>query len=393
MTWLTASFLVPVAVSVGVPAAFLYFVRRLDLYASGGFALVVGCFVAGLLAFPLSFAANTGALRLMTLGWGLSTAVALLAVKTSVAPLVEEVAKSLGLVYAVRRPDFTYFVDGAIFGFAAGTAFAIIENLFYLGNARDPLGMAVNRAFSTSLMHGTASALVGVALGRLRFGHGRQRFAALLVGWASAMALHMAFNRLVNSGPLTPAHLAGAIAIGIGGVVLTAACIFWGLREERAWLRETLGLGVGVSAGEANVVHRMADIDTLLAPIEQHFGAERRKQVQRFLQLQAQLGLKTKGAALAADPKLRAALEAQVADLQAQTDALRRAVGLYCMSYVRSILPDEGEPLWDRLNTALAQAGTAEPSMNLWQSLADRTGSGATDAGSGPTLPDPRPEA
>ncbi len=372
MNMLTPSFLVPVAVSIGVPAAFLCFVRRLDLYASGGFWLVVGCFVAGLAAFPLSFAVNTGALRLLILG-GMSASLALLAIKTSVAPVVEEVGKSLGLIYSVRRPEFTYFVDGAIFGFAAGTAFAIIENLFYLGNARDPLGMAVNRAFSTSLMHGTASALVGVALGRLRFGHGRHRFAALLVGWASAMTVHMAFNRLVNSGPLTSAHLAGAIAIGLGGVALTAALIFWGLREERAWLRETLGLDVGVSAGEANVVHRMADLDTLLAPVEAHFGAIRRKQVQRFLQLQAQLGLKRKAAALATDARLREALEAQARDLQAQTDALRRDVGIYCMAYVRSILPAETEPIWDRLTTALAQPSTTEPSMNLWQALADRT--------------------
>jgi len=364
-----STILIPVAVSVGVPIAFLWGVRRLDLYASGGFGVVVACSLAGLLAFPLSFALNTSALRLLVTG-GLAAASALFLVRTTVAPVVEEVCKSLCLAYYVRRPEFTYFVDGAIYGFAAGTAFAVVENLFYLARSSDPLALSVNRAFSTSLMHGSASALVGVSLGRFRFGRGRTRLASLALGWAAAMAVHLTFNRVVNSGPLTPAIVALAVLIGFGGVALTAGFIVWGLREERRWLRETLGLGVGVSAGEAAVVQRMADLGTLLAPIGRQFGQAKQRQVQAFLHLEAQLGLKRKAADLTPDAGLRAALESQIEALHGEMDALRRAVGVYCMAYVRSILPADTEPLWDRLGFAISHA--PEPSMDLWRALSDR---------------------
>jgi hypothetical protein len=83
----------PIAVYVGVRLVFLYAVRRLDLYASGGVSLVLGCFVVGLLAFPLSVALNTLALRGMMAGLALSAAAAYMAVKTIVAPVIEELAK------------------------------------------------------------------------------------------------------------------------------------------------------------------------------------------------------------------------------------------------------------------------------------------------------------
>lgn len=368
---MSPNILIPMAVAIGIPLVFLYVVRRLDLYASGGFQVVVSCFAGGLAAFPLAFVVNTSALKLSIALLGLSSAAALLLIKTVVAPVVEEIGKSLALAWHARGTEFTYFVDGAIYGFAAGTAFAVIENLYYLRSAGDPLGLAVNRAFSTSLMHGSASALVGVSLGRFRFGRGRTRGLSLLLGWAGAMAVHMSFNRVVNSGPLGPGLLALAFGIGIGGVVMTMGFIRWGLREEAVWLRETLGLGLGVSQQESDVVQRLADINTLLAPIEAHFGAERRAAVERFLRLQAQLGLKAKAVSMATEPELRARLEVQTAELRSQMDVIRREVGVYCMSFVRSILPPDAEPMWQGLERALAEA--PEPTMNIWQNLGARS--------------------
>src|SRR5262245_30931920 len=112
------------AVAIAVPLVFLYFVRRLDLYGSGGFGVVVRCFLWGFVAFLASFFVNSWALHWFTQK----------TVRTVVAPVVEEIFKSLPLVYYVRRPQFTYFVDGAIYGFASGTAFAVVEALFYLSN-------------------------------------------------------------------------------------------------------------------------------------------------------------------------------------------------------------------------------------------------------------------
>lgn len=359
---MSASLIPAAIVAIVIPLVFLVLVRRLDLYASGSFAAVLLCMGGGLAAFFAASLLNNALLPF--LGYTL--------IVTLAAPILEEILKSLLLIYFVRQPDFTYFVDGAIYGFAAGVAFAVVENLLYLSQLPPTahlltgLTLAVTRAFSTSLMHGSASALVGVALGRFRFGRGRTRFAALTLGWGAAMALHLAFNNLISSN-LGGWTIGLAMLLGLSGVLLNGLLIRWGLREERVWLQETLTQQVGVSRGEAAVVQELANLDRLLAPVAERFGVEKRRQVETFLRRQAQLGLKHKVEVLTPDPHLRATMSAEVAVLRQEVDELRRTIGVYCMSYVRSILPPTGEPLWARLNTALAEPPPTRGS--LWQTL------------------------
>lgn len=350
-----------IVIAMAVPIVFLALVRWLDLYASGSFRQVLLCFAWGAVAFFLALQVNSF----------IGGFVGFTSLATLVAPVIEEIVKSLVLVYQVRRPGFTYFVDGAIYGFAAGTGFAVLENWLYLGRGGDAgLSVAFGRAFSTALMHGSATALVGISLGRLRCGRGLGRYASLFIGWAAAMTLHLAFNNLVSvdAGRWT---LILAIGLGLAGAGMVAGFIFRGLREERCWLAETLGLHVGVSAGESAVVQQLDDLERLLAPVEAHFGRAKRQQVEGFLKLQAQLGLKRKVQELTPDPRQRAELAGQVAALRREIDLARRAVGMYCMSYVRSILPPEGEPMWDRLGQALETRAPSE-GPSLWGMLDHR---------------------
>ncbi len=350
------------AVSVLVPLAFLYLVRRLDLYASSDPRAVVLCLAWGMAAIVPAFLLNSLAAGVI----GLATVVVL------VAPVVEELAKSVVLVDQVRRPSFTYFVDGAILGFAAGIGFAIAENLLYLSRAAvgDGLGVSVNRVLSTTLMHATACALVGVALGRYRFGHGATRAVSLGVGLVAAMSLHLAFNNWVERNPDPVVALAGAIVLGAGGLALVGLLIAQGLREEREWLRQTLGLDAGVSPAEARAVDALRQLDTLLAPVGAHFGPARQAEVAQLLRLQARYGLKRQAATRAAEPQLASQLWAEAEDLRRDMDARRRAVGLYCMAYVRAVWPGLGEAWWDQL----AEAAQAEAGMDagVWLAADER---------------------
>jgi RsiW-degrading membrane proteinase PrsW (M82 family) len=348
-----------VVVGIGLPLVFLALVWARDLYASGSFGNVLAAFAGGLAAFGGAYVVNT---------W-IARRIGFAAVTTTTAPIIEEVLKSLVLLYLVRSPSFTYFVDGAIYGFAGGTAFAVLENPFYAMNTPNSgVALMLMRAFSTSLMHGTATALVGISLGRFKFERGGARGIALLLGWVFAIVLHASFNRAVYSG------VGGALlplGVGIGGVVLVVAFILWGLREERQWLQEILdskrGLKVGVSSGEAAIVLRLEDLDELVTPIAQHFGEDKRDDVESFLRLQAQLGIKSKTLSKMPDEQSRQEVAAQIADLRKQMDILRRKVGVYCMSYVRSILPPEGSLVWDRLGEQLAQQRVTD--KNLWGDL------------------------
>jgi RsiW-degrading membrane proteinase PrsW (M82 family) len=361
-------------VAILLPLLFLYIIYTFDLYSSSSFGTVLVCFGWGLVAFGFALALNTGIAELVLKGsLGMEPAMAVTLSVVMVAPVVEEVLKSLSLVYSARRPEFTYFVDGAIYGFAVGIGFSILENLWYLfhhGNAGQGLLLPVSRSFSAVLMHGTASALVGIAVGRFRYGRGPTRVLTTLLGWGAAIALHSAFNYIIEFWE-GPDLLLGAVGLGVGGVILVVLFIRWGLAEEKKWIEETLGVGLRVTQTEKALVRELHDLEDFLQPIQERFGKKKTGQVEAFLLKQAQLGIKQKSSEKVADPHLRAQIQDQIQELQLEIDNLRRQVGVYCMTYVRSIFPpDFVNQLWFDLEQRVGESRQRQPQFDLWGKLA-----------------------
>lgn len=355
--------LITIAIAIAIPILFLYGIHWLDLYGSDRPRTVLLCFGWGFIAFVLAVLVN----RFSTDIIGLDHAF----VGTRTAPLVEEVFKSLILIYLVRRANFTYFVDGIIYGFASGIGFAVIENLRYIQLYPDSaLILVISRDFSTALMHGTATGLTGFALGRFRLARGNSGILSLLLGWAAAMAVHYTFNNVALSA-LDPTLTEWILfAIGLGGVALVAVTILWGLREEGKWLREELGEKLHVSKEEANIVEHMGDLDELLAPVEKRFGKNKRNQVATLLHLEAQLALKQEAEDKTTDVKLREELADQIAKSEVELDLERRRAGLYVMSFVRAIMPPTDWSLWARLGQSLT--GRKNPMSNIWETMNTR---------------------
>jgi RsiW-degrading membrane proteinase PrsW (M82 family) len=239
--------LVTVLVNFALPAAFLYFLRWLDLYGSERPRIVLACVAWGMVAFLLSFGGNRLTMYVLDVprSW----------IGTHTAPIVEEIFKSLILIFLVRRAKLTYFVDGAIYGFASGMGFAIIENLRYIHFYPDnPLGLVILRGFTATLAHGTATALTGIALGSFMYSaRDRRRMLPLLLGLSAAMTLHYLWNVASYRSPLSQSATEWALAgVGLSGLALVAAAILWGVRRERLQLRKALDMKVGVSVGEAS---------------------------------------------------------------------------------------------------------------------------------------------
>lgn len=343
-----------------VPLLFLYIIWALDLYASGSFRTIAICFVWGLMSFGLAYGINAFSLNF----------VSYVLFVTVIAPVVEEILKALVLVYYIRKPDFTYFVDGAIYGFASGIGFSVLENYYYLYGEEAALIMTIGRVLSTCLMHGTTSALVGITLGRFRFQRRAGRTLSLLGGLALAMAFHMAFNNVVKAtegwGWLL---LVLAAAIGFAGVGAVWFAIRQGLREEKAWIEEKLGIKDRVTAAESKVVLNLEDLQEVLAPFVQRFGLEKAKQAEEFFVKQAQLGIKRKALEKLAheeDELLRHNILVEIERLRVEIDAARQSLGVYAMSYLRSIFPQEVSPIWGRLEAALSAPPAREPKTDLW---------------------------
>ncbi|WP_155849433.1 PrsW family intramembrane metalloprotease [Arthrobacter sp. H20] len=120
------------------------------------------------------------------------------------APLVEEIAKGLGVLVLVfsRRSHFDGPVDGIVYAGMVGAGFAFTENILYFGAAAlagGGLGGLVSvfviRGLFSPFAHVMFSAALGVVLGlAVARGGTRHIFVAFVVGLVPAIAGHMLWN-------------------------------------------------------------------------------------------------------------------------------------------------------------------------------------------------------
>jgi RsiW-degrading membrane proteinase PrsW (M82 family) len=350
-----------------IPALALWLIYSLDFYKTGEFKAILASFLAGVMAFWVAAQINFFP---YAQGWLSAEDV----IRFS-APAVEEVLKGLILWLLVSRPRFTYFVEGAVYGFAAGVGFAIVENYEYLSATQEPLMLAVNRVISTNLMHAAATSILGIVLGLTRFeSRGARRLSIGLSGLLAAILLHMGYNNLVtrvdSSLLLLYASTAGLLSAG-----LIAYIIQRGLQTGKAWLEESLTMTDRVTSGEAAVVTRMENIDYILAPLAERFGEEKAEEIKDLLTKQARLGFLRKSLEHLSDERMKRATEEEIARLRIQVDVTRRKVGSYAMLFLRHTFPEYSSPLWGRLETLIQERAAARPDtggMNLWNTLKER---------------------
>ncbi len=123
------------------------------------------------------------------------------------APLVEEIAKGLGVLILVysRRSHFDGPVDGIVYAGAVGAGFAFTENILYFGSAvADSGGLGslgslltvfVMRGLFSPFAHVMFTAALGLVVGiAAAKGGGRRIIPAFLLGLVPAIAGHMLWN-------------------------------------------------------------------------------------------------------------------------------------------------------------------------------------------------------
>ena len=108
----------------------------------------------------------------------------------------------------------------------------------------------------------------------------------------------------------------------------------------------------------------------MLAPVEERFGELKREQAANALLLSAQLSMKQDQIRTTRDDEVRVELAAQITELKKDLKRQRREVGIYVMSYVRSIMPKTTWSLWARLGQSLAEREKAPAAgASLWDLL------------------------
>jgi RsiW-degrading membrane proteinase PrsW (M82 family) len=186
------------------------------LFYGIGFVLVEPLFAAGIELFD-ELKADPGYVEVLTSFWAYLLIVEL----AVVAPLAEETTKPLGSV--IRRP--TTARDAFVFGAAAGTGFAVVENILYASgwflSFDFWLPVSVIRILGSAL-HPFGAALVSWAVFRLRAGDSG-RWAGLALAYGLAFAAHALWNGTIA---VTQVLYAGRSELGSA---LSDDAVAWGI--------------------------------------------------------------------------------------------------------------------------------------------------------------------
>ena len=183
--------LLPALVGLLPVLTFLAALLYLDSYKLVKLPAVIAILICGAMVAGISYEANAFVLDLIKID--------LPHFSRYVAPLTEELLKGLVIVALIRMHRIGFLVDAAIFGFAVGTGFAMVENLYYLRLAPDAgMGTWIVRGFGTAIMHGGATAIFAVMGLAMLERAKRTSLMDLLPGYALAVALHSGYNHLAH---------------------------------------------------------------------------------------------------------------------------------------------------------------------------------------------------
>ncbi len=344
-----------IAIAFFAPFVFLFVIRRFDLYGTGKFKFHVMVMLWGVAAYLLAAQINP-AMRD-------SGIVSREVVIRFTGPILEEFLKALILIYLVQRADFNYVVDGALYGFAAGIGFAVIENYEYVTAYSDvAMLVAVGRVFSTNLVHAVGTGVIGAALAYHRGDPSPRGKGIILLGYAFSMGMHIFFNTMVNLG----VALFAAIIYGFSGLTLIWYIVKRGMKVQKEWVGEKLGMGDRVTPSETKIVRHIDDLDELLEPIRKQFGEAKAKIVKELIGKQAEIGIKRKLMDATPRESKKKEIGEIVAALGKEMDVLRKQAGPYCMMFVRSVYLEQDVKIWDAIGARIAAASTGQKGGGLY---------------------------
>lgn len=240
------------------------------------------------------------------------------------APLVEETAKAAFVVFLIRRNRVGFMVDAAIVGFATGTGFALVENLYYLLAVDDAnLLLWAIRGFGTAVLHGGATAILAIVSKLLADLHPGGGAVIFLPGLGAAIVSHAFFNLFIVWFPPIASTLALLAAFPVLVLVVFA-------RSERL-LREWLEVGFGsdvellemLRSGELRETH----IGVYLRTLKDRFPGEVLADMLCYLQMWVELSIKAKGRLLLREAGVPQPADPVVADRLRELAFLERSIG------------------------------------------------------------------
>jgi len=265
-----------------------------------------------------------------------------LAYSRYVSPWIEESLKAVLLVFLIRTRRVGLPVDAGIAGFAIGTGFALVENLYYLAaRPHTVLAVQVIRGFGTAIMHGGTAAILAMISNTLYERRPSGGLHLLLPGLLAAVALHTGYNYLL----VRPALATLATLLVLPFVIYLV--FEHSERILRNWIEVDLESDVQLLESISSGMFLGSYSGRYLQALRDRFRGEELADMLCYLRVHGELAVRAKGVLLLREAGLsEPPLDAETCAKLAELTQLERAIGRSGMLALRPLMMATGKEVW-----------------------------------------------
>lgn len=258
-----------------------------------------------------------------------------------IAPVIEETAKAGYIVFLLRKKKIGFMVDGAIYGFAIGAGFAVIENIYYLHSlVNKQLIVWVIRGLGTAVMHGGTTAIFTIISKNLEDRLRKRASVYLIPGFLAAVIVHSFFNHFF----LRPAIMTVGQLIILP--VLVTLVYIRSEKHLRSWLE--IGLDTDVSVLEYITSGRLSEtrIGRYLQSIMDQFPGEIMADMLCYLRIYLELSICAKGALLMQESGFKIPRDREVEDKIRELNFLEKSIGQTGKRAIAPLVQKSARDMW-----------------------------------------------
>jgi len=313
---------------------FLVMLLYLDSFKLVRANLLLICLMWGLMSAAISFFLNTWLISRLGISFS--------SYSSFVAPLTEETLKCSLLWWLVTQNKAGFMIDSAIYGFAIGSAFAFLENLYYLVqfNGNEAHFMTwITRGFGTAIMHGGTVSLFGMIFSGML-----NRAIKVVCTTFAALAVAFIFHGLYNHFMSSPVLSTLLILVLVPSLMV----IIFSVNEKsiRNWFElefevETSMLKM-IRKGEFSATKTGA----YLVSLKEHFSAGVVVDMYCFISLYLELSMKAKTMMMLREQGLITPPDPEIPDKLVELKTLRKNIGRGGMLAISPVLRVRSKDLW-----------------------------------------------
>lgn len=258
-----------------------------------------------------------------------------------VSPMTEEVLKAIVIVSLFRMNRIGFLVDSAIMGFAVGTGFAFVENLYYLKTAGDAhIAVWVVRGFGTAIMHGGVTAIFAIMSQTLTERNMKINPLLYVPGLVAAATLHSIYNHFV----LPPIQMTLCV------LALLPPALYLVFNKSAEHLHEWLELDFDADARLLQQINSGefagSKIGGFLKDLREKFAGPVVVDMLCYLRLYTELALRAKGVLMMRENGLDAPIGERTREKFAEMEYLEASIGRTGVLALRPFLHMTRKDLW-----------------------------------------------